>query len=104
MLSPMPPLRATLPLLAVALLAAACSSPPPVAEQKPKRKSFEESSPWTPAPSAGTGTTASTDERARAIQEKWEQVRQSGDEAERQRLANEALRDTRALADQPSGQ
>ena len=35
------------------------------------------------------------------IEQKWERVKQTDDEAERLRLANEALRETRALADQP---
>jgi hypothetical protein len=83
--------------LAAALLAWSCSSPPPVAEEKPKRKSFEESAQW----QAPAGTPAGYDAQARAIEQKWEQVKQTEDEAERRRLANEALRETRALADQP---
>ena len=89
-------------LLAAGLLAGACGAPPPVAEEKPKRKSFEEANAWTPSsgPAAGSDSTAD----ARAVEDKWEQVRQTSDPAERQRLANEALRDTRALADAPAGQ
>jgi hypothetical protein len=98
----------TLPLvplaLAAALVASACAAPP-VAEEKPKRKSFEESSEWRPSsPDPGAAGDGGTDARAEAIEQKWDQVRQSSDEAERQRLANEALRETRALADQPSEQ
>jgi hypothetical protein len=84
--------------LLAALLGGSCSSPPPVVEESPKRKSFEESADWQ-APAAGTP--AGYEAQARAIEQKWERVKQSEDEAERQRLANEALRETRALADQP---
>ena len=87
------------PGLLAALLGWSCSSPPPVTEGKPKRKSFEESAQWQ-AP-ATAGTPADFEAQARAIEQKWEQVKQTDDEAERQRLANEALRETRALADQP---
>jgi hypothetical protein len=94
-----------LPLALAAALAAACTAPPPVAEEKPKRKSFEEGAEWRPtSPDPGAAATGGTDARAQAIEQKWDQVRQSGDEAERRRLANEALRETRALADEPSGQ
>jgi len=92
-------LRITAAGLAAALLGWSCSSPPPVAEEKPKRKSFEESAQWQ-APAAA-GTPAGYEAQARAIEQKWEQVRQTEDEAERRRLANEALRETRALADEP---
>ena len=85
--------------LVAGLLGWSCSSPPPVAEEKPKRKSFEEGAAWQ-APAAA-GTPAGYETQARAIEQKWEQVRQTDDAAERQRLANEALRETRALADQP---
>ena len=99
----------SLPLALAAALAAACAAPPPAAEEKPRRKSFEEGAEWRPAspdpgPDQGAAGAGGTEARAEAIEQKWEQVRQSGDEAERQRLANEALRETRALADQPSGQ
>ena len=102
MLPCMPARRVASSGLALALLAWSCSSPPPVAEEKPKRKSWEDQSQWTP--SSGTSADPSVDERARAIEDKWEQVRQTSDAAERERLANEALQETRALADQPSGQ
>jgi hypothetical protein len=88
----------------VAALAGACQSPPPV-EEKPKRRSFAEDSQWQPpAAPARTDPATSIDAQAQQVNDKWEQVRQTSDEAERQRLANEALRDTRAMADQPSGQ
>ena len=83
--------------LLAALLGWSCSSPPPVVEETPKRKSFEESAEWQAPAATPTGYEA----QARAIRQKWEQVKQTEDEAERQRLANEALNETRALADQP---
>jgi hypothetical protein len=100
------------PVALVAALAAACQAPQPAAEEQPKRKSFAEANEWQPsAPSAAAGgarssgtTTQQVDEQAHRVNEKWEQVRQTDDAAERQRLANEALRETRAMADQPSGQ
>ena len=91
----------------VALVSVACQAPPPVAEEKPKRKSFAESSQRQPsaAPAAaGSDAPTSIDSQAQQVNDKWEQVRNTSDEAERQRLANEALQETRAMADQPSGQ
>ena len=85
--------------LAAALLGWSCSSPPPAAEQEPKRKSFEESAEWQAPPAADTP--GGYQAQAQAIEQKWERVKQTDDEAERQRLANEALRETRALADPP---
>ena len=99
MLAGMRLLRIAAPGLAAALLGWSCSAPPPVTEEKPKRKSFEESAQWQPPPAAGTP--GGHEAQARAIEQKWERVKQTDDEAERLRLANEALRETRALADQP---
>lgn len=98
MLAAMRLARIAAPGLAAALLGWSCSSPPPVTEEKPKRRSFEESAEWQ-APAAATP--AGYEEQARAIRKKWEQVKQTEDEAERQRLANEALSETRALAEAP---
>ncbi len=93
-------------LAAVAL--AACQPATPVAEKKPRRKSFEESSSWQPsapaaapaaAPPAANGT---TDAQAQQVQQSWGAARQATTDAERQRLAGEALKQTRAMADQPS--
>ena len=101
--------RALLAGTAMAVLLVACQSPPPVAETKPKRKSFEESTAWQPpAPAAapasgspsGSGNVAA---QARQVQQSWEQARQATNDAERQRAAGEALEQTRAMADQPSG-
>lgn len=97
MLAAMRLARIAAPGLAAALLGWSCSSPP-VTEEKPKRRSFEESAEWQ-APAAATP--AAYEEQARAIRKKWEQVKQTEDEAERRRLANEALSETRALAEAP---
>jgi hypothetical protein len=89
---------------AVALVA--CKPAAPVAEQKPRRKSFEESGGWQPsAPAqapAGSSGTGSVQQQAGQVQSTWDQARQTNDEAERQRLANQALQQTRSMADQPS--
>ena len=92
---------------AVALVLSACQSPPPVAETKPKRKSFEESNAWQPATapastSASSGS-ANTGAQAQQVQQSWEQARQATNDAERQRAAGEALKQTRAMAEEPSG-
>lgn len=92
----------------VALSLSACQSPPPVAETKPKRKSFEESNAWQPAtstaaaPAAASSGSANVDAQARQAQQSWEQARQATSDAERQRAAGEALKQTRAMAEQPS--
>jgi hypothetical protein len=89
-----------------AVLLAACQQAPPPAVKKPRR-SFEESGSWRPSssprssPAGGAGT--STDARARQVQQTWEQARQANNDAERQRLANEALEQTQSMAEQPSG-
>ena len=93
----------------VAVSLAACQSPPPVAETKPKRKSFEESNAWQPstststAPAAASSGNANVDAQARQVQQSWEQARQATSDAERQRAAGEALKQTRAMAEQPPG-
>ena len=97
--------------VAAAVLLAACQPAAPVAEvKKPKRRSFEESNSWHPsAPAAapasgGAGGGSNTDAQARQVQQTWDQARQATTDAERQRLANEALKQTRAMAEpQPSG-
>jgi hypothetical protein len=92
--------------VAAAVLLGACQQAPPVVEVKKKRRSFEESNAWRPAaparaPSSGG---SNTDAQARQVQQTWEQARQATTDAERQRLANEALKQTRAMAEpQPSG-
>jgi hypothetical protein len=89
-----------------AFLTSACTpAAPPVAEKKPRRRSFEESSAYRPsAPAAPQSGTASTDAQAKQVQSTWEQARQATSDAERQRLAGEALKQTRAMAEpQPSG-
>ena len=92
----------------VAVSLSACQSPPPVAETKPKRKSFEDSNAWQPstatAPAATSSGSANVDAQARQVQQSWEQARQATSDAERQRAAGEALKQTRAMAEQPSGQ
>jgi len=84
-----------------AVLAAACQpAAPPVAEKK-KRRSFEDSSGWQPAaaPAAPQGGAAGTDAQAKQVQSTWDQARQATSDAERQRLAGEALKQTRAMAE-----
>lgn len=99
--------RLLLGVVAAAVLLGACQPATPVAEvKKPKRRSFEESSSWqpstAPAPASG-GAAGSTDAQARQVQQTWDQARQATTDAERQRLANEALKQTRAMAEpQPS--
>lgn len=92
----------------LALLFCSCQSPPPVAETKPKRKSFEESNAWQPstatAPASTSSASANVDAQARQVQQSWEQARQATNDAERQRAAGQALQQTRAMAEQPSGQ
>ena len=95
--------------ITTAVLLAACQPAAPVAEtRKPKRRSFEESGAWHPAaPAAAPASGTSTDAQARQVQQTWDQARQATTDAERQRLANEALKQTRAMAEpqpQPSGQ
>jgi YD repeat-containing protein len=92
--------------VAAAVLAAACTpAAPPVAEKKPRRRSFEESSAYrAPAPAAPQSGTASTDAQAKQVQQTWDQARQATSDAERERLAGEALKQSRAMAEpQPSG-
>ena len=91
--------------VAAAVLMGACQpAAPPVAEKKPRRRSFEESSAWRPAaaPAAPQSGTAATDAQAKQVQSTWEQARQATTDAERQRLAGEALKQTRAMAEQPA--
>jgi hypothetical protein len=93
--------------VAAAVLLAACQPAAPAAEvRKPKRRSFEESNAWRPsAPAAAPAAGGNTDAQARQVQQTWDQARQATTDAERQRLANEALKQTRAMAEpQPSGQ
>jgi hypothetical protein len=83
---------------------AACQPAAPAAEvKKPRRRSFEESNAWHPAPAAAPASSNNTDAQARQVQQTWDQARQATTDAERQRLANEALKQTRAMAEQPSG-
>ena len=95
--------------MAALVLLAACQPATPSAEvKKPRRRSFEESNAWRPAapaaaPASG-GAGGNTDAQARRVQQTWDQARQATTDAERQRLANEALKQTRAMAEpQPSG-
>jgi len=92
----------------VATLLAACQKPPPVAETKPRRKSFEDSNAWRPSTAAAAPASASagssTDAQAAQVRQTWEQARQATNDAERQRLAGEALKQSQAMAEQPSGQ
>jgi hypothetical protein len=98
--------RLVLAVLAAAAALAACQSPPPVAETKPKRKSFEESNAWQPSTATASTSTSSgsatTDAQAQQVQQSWDQARQATSDAERQRAAGEALKQTRAMAEQPS--
>jgi hypothetical protein len=85
-------------LTAIAL--GACQPAAPVAETKPQRKSFEDSSSYqAPAEPAAAGD---TQQQADQVQQGWEQVRQTPDEAERQRQAGETLKQTRAMAEEPA--
>jgi hypothetical protein len=90
---------------AVTLLAACQQAPPPVV--KKPRRSFEESGSWRPSssnrssPAGGSGS--STDAQARQVQQTWDQARQANNDAERQRLASEALKQTQSMAEHPSG-
>ena len=97
---------ARLPLAAVlaSVLAGACQPAAPVVEQKPRRRSFEESAAWKPAaaPASPQAAAGSTDAQAKQVQGTWEQARQATNDADRQRLAGEALQQTRAMAEQPS--
>lgn len=81
-------------------LAACQPAEPPVAE-KPKRKSFEDSSGYSSsaASSSGAPSSPSVEQQASEVQQKWQQVRESTDEAERMRLANEALQQTQQMAE-----
>lgn len=93
---------------AAAIVLAACQPAAPAAEvRKPKRRSFEESNAWRPSTAPAAGSSASSggnvDAQARQVQQTWDQARQATTDAERQRLANEALQQTRAMAEpQPS--
>ena len=102
------PARLLLGVVLACTAVAACKPAAPVAEQK-KRRSFEDS--WQPsAPAAAAPAAvapsgnAAVDAQAQQVQQSWEQARQTTDEAERQRLAGEALKQTRSMADQPSAQ
>jgi hypothetical protein len=91
---------------AFALAACQPAAPPPV---KKARRSFEESSAWKPsrstAPAGGAASSGSNvDAQARQVQQTWEQAKQANNDADRQRLANEALKQTQSMAEQPSGQ
>jgi len=93
-----------------AVLLGACQQAPPVVEVKKKRRSFEDSNAWRPAapataPASGGAGGSNTDAQARQVQQTWDQARQATTDAERQRLANEALNKTQEMAEpQPSGQ
>jgi hypothetical protein len=103
--------RLLLGVIAGATLFAACRQAPPPEASKPRRHSFEESTAWKPssprsAPAggaAGGNPGGSVDAQAQQVQQTWEQARQANSDAERQRLANEALKQTRSMAEQPSG-
>jgi hypothetical protein len=86
--------------LALASLLGACQpAAPPVAE-KPKRHSFEDSNNWQPSSNAASASSsASTQQQAQQVQQTWDKARATNDEAERQRLANEALNQTRQMAE-----
>ena len=92
---------------AAVVFLAACQPAAPAAEvKKPRRRSFEESNAWHPAPAAAPASASSnnTDAQARQVQQTWDQAHQATTDAERIRLANEALKQTRAMAEpQPSG-
>ena len=95
--------RLSLALVGSAVLLGACQpAAPPVAEKKSRRRSFEESSAWKPAAPAAQPGAGSTDAQAQKVQSTWEQARQATSDAERQRLAGEALEQTRAMAEQPA--
>lgn len=81
----------------VATVLAACQPAAPVAESKPRRKSFEDSSSYQPP--AEPAPADRTQEQAAQVNKTWEQVHQTSNEAERQRLANEALRQTQSMAE-----
>jgi hypothetical protein len=83
----------------LATLLAACQPAEPVAE-KPRRKSFEDSSGYS-AP-AEPAAADNTQQQAAQAQQTWDQARQTSDEAERQRLAGEALKQTRSMAEEPA--
>lgn len=88
-----------------AVFLAACQPAAPVAEtKKPRRRSFEESSTWHPSTSSAAPASGNnTDAQARQVQQTWDQARQATNDADRQRLANEALKQTQAMAEpQPS--
>lgn len=92
-----------LALVTLATLAlAGCQAPPEAADQGPRRKSFEEAQSWQPSapPAAASPAAGETyEQQADRAREQWDRARQATDDAERQRLAGEALRETRALAD-----
>jgi len=97
--------RVLLGSVAAAVLLAACQPAAPAAEvRKPKRRSFEESNAWRPsAPATAPAAGGNSDAQARQVQQTWEQARQAKNDADRQRLANQALEQTRSMAEQPSG-
>jgi hypothetical protein len=84
----------------VATLLCACQPAAPVAETKPRRKSFEEASTYrVPAQPAAADN---TQQQASQTKQTWDQARQATDDAERQRLAGEALKQTRSMAEEPA--
>jgi len=102
--------RLLLGVVAGATLFAACQQAAPPEVTKPRRRSFEEAGNWRPtapaaAPAAGGAGSSggSVDAQARQVQTTWEQARHAKGDAERQRLANEALEKTRSMAEPPSG-
>ena len=90
---------------AAAVFLAACQPATPAAEvKKPRRRSFEESNAWHPSTAPAPASASNTDAQARQVQQTWEQAHQATTDAERIRLASEALKQTRAMAEpQPSG-
>jgi hypothetical protein len=107
MLSDMSKHLAGVTLLAAALGLMACQ-PEPVAETKPKRKSFEEPGyqPVSAASSQDAGSQSSyqrTEDQAAAVREQWDRAKAAGSDAERERAATEALRQTQEMADQSAG-
>ena len=96
-------MRSSLGVVAVAVLAASslagCRQAPPPEESAAGRQSFEDDG-WEGAASSDEAGDP-VEAEARSIEEGWQQVRESDDDAERQRQAGELLERTRELADDP---
>ncbi|HEV8631949.1 MAG TPA: hypothetical protein VGV61_16655 [Thermoanaerobaculia bacterium] len=86
-----------------AFLLVACQQAAPAAAPQQKRKSFEDSGEWHPAaaPAAAPAASGDVNAQARQVQRTWDKARQAPNEAEAQRQASEALKQTQQMADQP---